>query len=265
MTEAFGEAVTDDGRDTVKRLLVVQHQVDGGLGRLRPHLEAASADLDVDLRRPDLGDPLPADLDGLDGLVVLGGSMAAWEDERAPWLPHTRALLARAVDESVPLLGICLGAQLLALATGGRVERGAAGIEAGLSDIRPTADATGDALMAALPEGGFRAAQGHHDAIIELPPGAVLLATGELYRHQSYRVGDGAWGVQYHPEVTADDFDAWMREDAEVLAVTGRDAPAIAREVRAADAELEGLAAAHARGFLDVVRGVATGAVPAAG
>ena len=257
--------VTGDVEDTVKRLLVVQHQVDGGLGRLRPHLDAAHPDLDVDLRRPDLGDPLPADLDGLDGLVVLGGSMAAWEDERAPWLPHTRALMARAVDESVPLLGICLGAQLLALATGGRVERGAAGIEAGLSDIRPTADATGDALMAALPEGGFRAAQGHHDAIIELPPGAVLLASGELYRHQAYRVGAGAWGVQYHPEVTADDFDGWMREDAAAVTAAGRDAADVAREVRAADAELEALAAAHARAFLHVVAGVPSGAVPAAG
>jgi GMP synthase (glutamine-hydrolysing) len=252
--------VSEDGRDTVKRLLVVQHQVDGGLGRLGPLLEAARPGLDVDLRRPDLGDPLPADLAGLDGLVVLGGSMAAWEDERAPWLPHTRALLARAVDESVPVFSICLGAQLLALATGGRVERGAAGIEAGLSDIRPTADAAGDPLMAALPEGGFRAAQGHHDAIIELPPRAVLLATGELYRHQAYRVGDVAWAVQYHPEVTADDFDAWMREDAEVLAVTGRDPAEIARQVRAADAELDALAAAHARGFLGVVTGAATGA-----
>jgi GMP synthase-like glutamine amidotransferase len=253
----------------VKRLLVVQHQVDGGLGRLRGHLDAARPELDVDLRRPDLGDPLPDDLAGVDGLLVLGGSAAAWEDERAPWLPHTRALMARAVDEAVPQLGICLGAQLLALATGGRVERGAAGIEAGLSVLGLTPDAAGDPLMAALPAAGFRAAQGHHDAITELPPGAVLLVTGDLYRHQAFRLGPVAWGLQYHPEVTADDFDAWMREDAEVVAVTGRDGREVAAEVRAADAELEALAAAHARAFLAVVTGTVTGAtaavVPAAG
>jgi GMP synthase-like glutamine amidotransferase len=234
----------------VRTVLVVQHQADGGLGRLRPYLEAAAR---VDVRRPDLGDALPGDLDGADGLVVLGGSAAAWEDERAPWLPHTRALLARAVDERVPTLGICLGAQLLALVTGGRVERGAAGIEAGLSTITPTPAADGDALMGALPAGGYPGTQGHSDAITELPPGAVLLATGELYRHQVYRLGDVAWAVQYHPEVTADDFDGWMREDAEPVAATGRDAAEVAREVRAADADLEQLAAAHARAFLAVV------------
>lgn len=243
-------------------LLVVQHQTDGGLGRLRRHLEAGA---NLDLRRPDLGDPLPGDLQGIDGLLVLGGSMAAWEDERAPWLPHTRALMARAVDEGVPQLGICLGAQLLAVATGGRVERGAAGIEAGLSPLRATADAEGDPLMAALPADGFQAAQGHHDAITELPPGAVLLATGELYRHQAYRVGDAAYALQYHPEVTADDFDAWMREDAQVLAAQGSDAAAIAREVRAADGELEALAAAHARAFVRIVTGVVPGATIGAG
>ncbi len=234
-------------------LLVVQHQEDGGLGRLRPHLDAARPQLELDLRRPDRGDPLPADLDGVAGLLVLGGSAAAWEDERAPWLPRTRALMAQAVDRGLPQLGICLGAQLLALATGGRVERGAAGIEAGLSVITPTPQAAGDALLAGLPRQGFRGTQGHHDAITELPPGAVLLATGEHYRHQAYRVGEVGWAVQYHPEVTADDFDGWMREDAEPVAATGRDAAEVAREVRAADADLEELAAAHARAFLAVV------------
>jgi GMP synthase-like glutamine amidotransferase len=257
--------VTKDVRDRVKRLLVVQHQADGGPGRLLAHLRGARPELDVDLRRPDLGDPLPADLDGVDGLLVLGGSMAAWEDERAPWLPHTRALMARAVDEGVPQLGICLGAQMLALATGGRVERGAAGIEAGLSTLRLTPDAAGDPLMAALPPAGFRAAQGHHDAITELPPGAALLVTGDLYRHQAFRVGAAGWGVQYHPEVTADDFEGWMREDAEVVAATGRDGREVAAEVRAADAELDALAAAHARAFLQVVASTPTGALPAAG
>ncbi len=237
-------------------LLVVQHQEDGGLGRLRPHLDAARPQLELDLRRPDRGDPLPADLDGVAGLLVLGGSAAAWEDERAPWLPRTRALMAQAVDRGLPQLGICLGAQLLALATGGRVERGAAGIEAGLSVITPTDAAEGDPLMTALPAAGYRGTQGHHDAITQLPPGAVLLATGELYRHQVYRLGDAAWAVQYHPEVTADDFDGWMREDAEVVALTGRDPRDVAREVRAADAELEALAAAHARAFVQVVTGV---------
>jgi GMP synthase (glutamine-hydrolysing) len=236
----------------VTTILVVQHQDDGGLGRLRPHLEANA---DVDVRRPDQGDPLPQTLDDADGLIVLGGSMAAWEDERADWLPRTKALMLEAVEEAVPLLGICLGAQMLALAAGGRVEPGAAGIEAGLSTIRPTPAAAGDPLMTALPPRGYPGPQGHHDAITELPPGAVLLATGDIYRHQAYRLGDVAWAVQYHPEVTADDFDGWMRGDAEVVAAVGRDAAEVAREVRAAGAELDELARAHAEAFLRVVEG----------
>src|SRR5437763_13742015 len=98
---------------TKPHLLVVQHQDDGGLGRLAAPFAAAT---ELDLRRPDRGEPLPEDLDGVHGVVVLGGSMAAWEDEVAPWLPQTRRLLAFGVETGVPVLGICLGAQLLALA-----------------------------------------------------------------------------------------------------------------------------------------------------
>jgi GMP synthase-like glutamine amidotransferase len=243
----------------VTRLLVVQHQADAGLGRLHRYL---ASDADLQVVRPDLGDRLPDDLEGIDGVVVLGGSPAAWEDERAPWLPPTRALMARAVDEAVPLLGLCLGAQLLALATGGRVERGTAGLETGLSRITPTAHAAGDPLMAALPADGYPGPQGHQDAVTELPAGAVLLATGELYPHQVFRVGEAAWGLQYHPEVTAENFAGWVDEDLAAIVAAGYDPAALVRETRDADALLEELAAAHAAAFTGVV---ARRAVPAAG
>ena len=185
--------------------------------------------------------------------------MAAWADEAAPWLPQTRCLLAVAVEAGVPVFGICLGAQLLALATGGRVEPGAYGIEAGLSRIVPTVDGDGDPLMAALPVAGFAGAQGHHDAIVELPPDALLVATGTPYAHQAFRLGPTAWGVQYHPEVTADDFELWMRGDADVVRATGLDPSVVAAAVRDADEELDELAAAHAAAFLGVVSGSSVG------
>jgi GMP synthase (glutamine-hydrolysing) len=241
----------------IPHLLVVQHQDDGPLGRLEPAFQQATR---LDVRRPDRGQALPGDLAGVHGLVVLGGSMAAWEDERAPWLPHTRALMVEAVRTGVPLFGICLGAQLLAHATGGRVERGAHGIEAGISRIVPTDEADGDPLMSALPVEGYVGAQGHQDAITELPPDAVLLGSGELYRHQAFRLGAVAWAVQYHPEVTADDFAGWMREDADPVVAAGLDPDEVARAVKDADDVLDELAAAHAAAFLGVVSGVSAGA-----
>jgi GMP synthase (glutamine-hydrolysing) len=241
----------------IPHLLVVQHQDDGPLGRLEPAFRQSTQ---LDVRRPDRGNELPRDLDGVHGLVVLGGSMAAWEDERAPWLPHTRALMVEAVRTGVPLLGICLGAQLLAHATGGRIEPGAAGIEAGLSVITPTDEADSDPLMSALPVEGYVGTQGHHDAITELPPDAVLLGTGELYRHQAFRLGPVAWAVQYHPEVTADDFAGWMREDGDAVAAAGLDPDEVAGSVKDADDRLGELAAAHAAAFLGVVSGASAGA-----
>jgi GMP synthase (glutamine-hydrolysing) len=237
-------------------LLVVQHQDDGPLGRLEQPFRASTQ---LDVRRPDRGDALPVDLTGVHGLVVLGGSTAAWEDERAPWLPRTRRLMAQAVDAGVPVLGVCLGAQLLALATGGRVERGRHGIEAGLGVITPTDAADGDPLLCALPVDGYPGAQGHQDAITELPPGAVLLGSGHPYRHQVFRLGAVAWGVQYHPEVTAEDFAGWMREDADAVAAAGLDPDEVAQDVKDADPLLDELAAAHAAAFLGVVSGTSVG------
>jgi GMP synthase (glutamine-hydrolysing) len=235
------------------RLLVVQHEDDAPLGRL------SFPGTEVDVLRPDRGDRLPVALrgpagaSGHDGLVVLGGDMAAWEDDRAPWLPGTRVLLARCVDDGVPVLGVCLGAQLLALATGGRVGRGAAGPELGLSTVHATPAAAGDALLGGLGE-RWLAPQGHGDAVLTLPPGAVHLAAGQAYPHQAFRVGDAAWGLQYHPEVTSEDLADWMRHHTDVLARRGTSAAAVMAAFDAVQDELLALAAAHGAAFASVVR-----------
>jgi GMP synthase-like glutamine amidotransferase len=197
-----------NGVRALPRVLVVEHEDDAGLGRLLPHLDA-----ELDGRRPDRGDLLPTDLGGYDGLIVLGGSMAAGEDDVAAWLPATRRLLAAGVEQGLPTLGICLGAQLLAVATGGRVERGGHGLEVGMTEIRLLDDAAADRLLGPVRTAfGPRVAvpQWHQDAVTRLPAGAVLLATGELYPNQAFRLGPRAWGLQYHPEVTADAFAAWL-------------------------------------------------------
>ncbi|MEZ5115446.1 MAG: type 1 glutamine amidotransferase [Candidatus Nanopelagicales bacterium] len=210
------------------------------------------------------GEPVPSTVpDGIHGLLPLGGAMAAWEDEVAPWLPDTRALLADAVDRGVPVLGLCLGGQLLAGATGGRL--GVAPVaEVGVVTVGPTADAAADEVFARVPGSGdpatrLPAAQWHGDAILDLPDGAVLLATNEACPVQAFRVGDSAWGLQFHPEVDGAIIGSWVGDDDGPLLRAGRVGVDIGAEV---DDALAGLVRAwrpltHA--WADVVRRYAAG------
>ncbi len=228
-------------------LLVIMHEDDAGPGRLTPALPGP-----LDLRRPHRGDPLPGDLHGHAGLLVLGGAMGAHDDDVAPWLPATRTLLAQAVAAGLPTVGICLGAQLLAVATGGRVERGDAGPEVGMVDVELLPEAAADGLLG--PSGQlfgarFAVPQWHQDAIVELPGGAVLLATGRRYPHQAFRLGPRAWGVQYHPEVTAEDFQLWMDGGHASVRAGGLDPVVVMAAMRAGEVHQQALAAAHGRGL----------------
>src|SRR5690242_19161159 len=132
--------------------------------------------------------------------------MGCMDDYRAEWLPAVRQLLRTAVDDGVPTMGICLGAQLLAAATGGYVERGAAGPELGLGSVEVT---TGDELLV---PGTMPVVQWHFDAITALPPDAVQLATSDKYI-QAFRVGEVAWGLQFHVEATAAMVQEWAGND----------------------------------------------------
>ncbi|MFI7625061.1 type 1 glutamine amidotransferase [Microbispora rosea] len=188
-----------------ERLIVIEHEAEAGLGFFAGRLEAAGVEAEV--VRPYKGEPVPGRAPA--GLLVLGGAAAAWDDEGYGWLPATRDLIARAVDEGVPTLGICLGAQLMTMACGGTVERGDAGLEIGLGEIEPLPEAVADPLLSALPSGPVRAIQYHYDAMTTLPEGAVRLATGARYANQAYRLGDRAWAVQFHPEATPEIFASW--------------------------------------------------------
>ena len=201
----------------------------------------------------DEGDIVPTSLPAdIDGLVVLGGDMAAWEDEIAPWLPAERALVAAAVADGRPMLGVCLGGQVMTLALGGTVER-AAVAEIGITELTLLAAAADDPLMSALPQGA-PVGQFHIDTMAVLPEGAVLLASTPDCAHQAYRVGDRAWAVQFHPEIDTAIMASWIDEDPDVVAQRGFEREVIVGEFEKRKDELVAAWRPFAQAFVDVVR-----------
>ncbi len=196
-------------------MLVVQNDLGDPIGPLGEWLIAAGVELDE--RNAAAGAQLPDSLDGFAGLVVLGGAMGANDDQVAPWLPQVRRLLAAAVGHEVPTLGVCLGGQLLAVANGGRVTRSPEGPEYGAQLIAKRAAASTDPLFGPLPITPD-VLQWHVDAVVDLPPGAVLLASSPGCAVQAYRLGRLAWGLQFHIETTPELVRQWAHEDAASLA-----------------------------------------------
>ncbi|HEX7804836.1 MAG TPA: type 1 glutamine amidotransferase [Cellulomonas sp.] len=178
------------------------------------------------------GEPVPVDPTEVgDGLIVLGGEMSAVDDVVAPWLPATRELLAAASASGVPTLAICLGAQMLALARGGRLQVAAPpGIEAGVIDVQWRPEAVGDALLGGLLDLTVAEERRstpmpsmHSDAVVDLPRGATWLASSAMYPYQAFRVGS-AWGVQFHPEAGTELLSAWADESDDVDTAEVREA-----------------------------------------
>lgn len=217
------------GRPTV---LLVQNSPTSGPGRLLDWL--AEDGLTTRVIDAFDGEPLPATPAGAAGLVLLGGGLLPDQDGTAPWLVPERELLQQAVTEEVPVLGICLGAQLLAHCTGGTVTGRSGETERGSCPVQLLSPAAEDPLLAPLvAEGELPMIQNHRDSITQPPPRSVLLATSEACRVQAFRVGPNAWGVQFHPEVDADRLRAW---DESALAGEGLDRAAL---LAAAEADRE--------------------------
>jgi GMP synthase (glutamine-hydrolysing) len=227
------------------RVLVVQNAERSGPGRFLPWWEEMGLRVVV---VP--GVSAPAVPDGFDAVVLLGGGFLPDDDRRAPWLPAERELTRRALAEGVPLLGICLGAQVLATVAGGTVRGDHGRPERGSCSVSLRAEAAADPLFAGLP-GEFRVIQNHRDQITELPPGAVHLAESEACPVQAFRVGERAWGVQFHPEVGADRLGRW---DEAALADAGLDLRGLRAEAEKAEPESARIARRLAADFADLVR-----------
>jgi GMP synthase-like glutamine amidotransferase len=172
-------------------------------------------------------EPLPPTLEGYDALLVCGGTANTHETDRYPWLDHETELLVEALERGVPTIGLCLGAQLLTKAAGGTVYRTSTS-EVGWREVHVDPAAAGDLVLGAMPE-RFMALQWHYYGC-ELPEQAVELARNEVCP-QAFRIGDAAWGTQFHIEVTREILLEWEREGREDLDRHGVDHEQFVRDL----------------------------------
>jgi GMP synthase (glutamine-hydrolysing) len=162
---------------------------------------------------PSEGHPLPEKPDRYDGLVILGGTQNAEQDDAFPHFLPLLDLILRFERSNKPVLGICLGAQLLARAHGARIHR-LPQPEIGFTVVRKTAAGRNDPVFRDVPEAEYL--MEWHEDTFDLPPGAQLLATGDGCVNQAFRIGRVGYGVQFHPEVTPDIIRGWVRSHCDV-------------------------------------------------
>jgi GMP synthase (glutamine-hydrolysing) len=198
----------------MRTVVFLQHDDHTPPALIGDYLREARFELDV--RRLDLGDPLPAagELGGVAALIALGGDLNVDDDGTHPFLADERALLAQAIAREVPTLGVCLGAQQLALAGGGEVYR-RSGLFLGWN---PIAFAARDALVYDVHPRPL--VFSWRDYACRLPDEALLLADGEAggqSEPQIFRFGEVAWGLMFHPEVDKPLLQDWFGRDAAIV------------------------------------------------
>jgi len=208
------------------RVLLIQHMHDRRDDRVSEHLGRRGFALHW--CNPSLGDALPADPGRYAALVVYGGIQSVNDAAHHAYLRAELDWIRRWVAGDRPYLGLCLGGQLLARALGARVGPHSGGLhEVGFVPVRPT-----DAGNALFPE-SLHVYQWHNEGFA-IPEGGELLATGEVFPNQAFRIGRRAFGLQFHPEATAQMRTEWLDTSAHTLDVAAGAHP---RQRQEADAQ----------------------------
>ena len=217
------------------RILVVEHAESCPPARFGGWLTEAGCTLEI--CRPYLGVELP-NLPSYDGVLVLGGDMSANDDDTVAWLGPLKQGIRKAVDADTPLLGICLGHQLIAAALGGRVSQNPHGQVVGLQPIGWTEEAASDDWVGGR-SGAERSVHWNGDVVVDMPEGAVVLARSPGGEVQVARFGPRAWGIQAHPEVDTDVVRRWAEADRDDHVSLGIHQEAVLADIEASVEELE--------------------------
>jgi GMP synthase (glutamine-hydrolysing) len=233
----------------VKALAIV-HQPDAGPGVFAEEMRERGVDLDewtLSVR----GTAPPLEIADYDAVLTFGGAMHADQEDRHPWLRFEKDFLDAMLDDGMPLLAVCLGNQLLAEAAGGSARR-ASEPEIGWCDVEITDEGARDPVIGPLAP-RFIGFQWH--SYEALPPdGAAILACSPVCA-QAYRVGERAWGIQFHAEVTAEDAEKWIddyRSDEDAVRL-GTDPDALRAETEEKIASWNQLGRELCGRFLDTV------------
>lgn len=210
----------------MKTALAITHVAFEDLGTLEPALLEAGYSIEpCHAPSADLASVNPQ---AHDLVVVLGGPMGVYEQDRYPFIaPELEFLRSRLASER-PTIGICLGAQMVAAALGGRVYPGSNGKEIGWKSLLPVPQSAALPALADLVAGGLPVLHWHGDTF-DLPTGACHLAATDLYPHQAFSAGRFALALQFHLEVTTAGLERWYVGHAAELARAGIDVPALRR------------------------------------
>ncbi len=220
------------------KVWVLQHHPVENLGAIAAALESSA--LAWQYVRSDRGQPVPRDMKGAGGLVIMGGPMGVYEQDRYPFLRDEIRLIESALKDGKPILGVCLGSQLLAAALGAKVGRGASK-EIGWYPVELRPPARDDRLFGGVPE-SFTALHWHGD-IFDLPSGAVALASSAKTSLQAFRYGRNAYGLLFHIEATDANVGGMVREFGAEIEEAGVNGAAIVAEAGQRIAALSEIAA----------------------
>ena len=186
-----------------RRVLIFQHAEPEHPGLITTALK--SVGVEAEIIRTDLGGALPPSLEGSDGLIVMGGPQSVYEEDRFPYLKDEKRLTREAVDSGKPVLGVCLGSQIIADVLGADVRPGG-DIELGWRDVRRSPAVADDEVLSSLPD-SFTPMHWHGD-VFDLPAGAASIGGSDMTSVQGFVYGGHVYALLFHLELTRQQIEA---------------------------------------------------------